>query len=705
MSVGIVFLIDESSAMESSAVTTGPGGPPSFGPAKSKAESVATAVNAILAKLSPAGDCEVALVGYRSEADGSVNVGTRWSGALAGREFVSAAEVSASPATVETRTRRVPSAGGMMDEVQVQFPIWYTPVTAGRGPQIAAFDFCRDLLARWSPASGVQGQPLVIHLTAGAAGDGNPLKAVKSVQDLAVGGQNPVVVQLHLSSSATTPPTLFPANRAYLPVGQQREWFERASLLPPHLADALKTSQVVVNANARALVYNAKMVDVTKTLSVVPTHVQKSLAGQAKVAAAPVPTAKPADGGPKLGPAIIKAPPPRPAAPRPTPAPAVKPPTAVTPPAAAKYVTPVKPPVAPPSPVTPPAPAPAPVTPPVVPSAPVAPPTPVVPAPAPTVPDVAPLEIPPIDATPALDLAPASLGDDLLVPTLDDQPAPAVIDQAAGSAAVAAGVSPDSPACIVFVLDRSVEDPFSADLNNACARLQTQLGDMVAELAKGGKGSVDVAVVTYGDSAGDTEVRTTLEGGLTGRTFARDSEVLSGAVRVDEFEDQVSDGVGGLISIPRKRPVLVEVEPTGATAPQPAFTAVATIVRDWCADHPSAGLSPIVIHLTRAAADPGQLQQAAGELTGLATASGSPVALYHIVATEQPHASAIYPNSDADLGTPSLQALWQTASPLLFGDTLAAEKPSIKSGARGLVVNGKFSLLLDPLKRSFAAEL
>lgn len=75
MSVGIVLLIDESSAMDAAAVTGvagsvlaggasaggGSSGGGLGGPPKSKAESVATAVNSVLAKLAQAGDCEVAL--------------------------------------------------------------------------------------------------------------------------------------------------------------------------------------------------------------------------------------------------------------------------------------------------------------------------------------------------------------------------------------------------------------------------------------------------------------------------------------------------------------------------------------------------------------------------------------------------------------------------------------------------------------------
>ncbi|MEY4177699.1 MAG: hypothetical protein RLY70_1273, partial [Planctomycetota bacterium] len=39
-----------------------------------------------------------------------------------------------------------------------------------------------------------------------------------------------------------------------------------------------------------------------------------------------------------------------------------------------------------------------------------------------------------------------------------------------------------------------------------------------------------------------------------------------------------------------------------------------------------------------------------------------------------------------------------------FNAELSAEKPAIKPGARGMVVNGKFFALIDPFKRAMAAR-
>ena len=83
MSGCVVLLIDESAAMDTP-VSRDPNNPiTAAASAKSKAESIGTAVNALLNKLTQGPDFDIALVGYRSDADGGVDVASRWGGTLA----------------------------------------------------------------------------------------------------------------------------------------------------------------------------------------------------------------------------------------------------------------------------------------------------------------------------------------------------------------------------------------------------------------------------------------------------------------------------------------------------------------------------------------------------------------------------------------------------------------------------------------------
>ena len=53
---------------------------------------------------------------------------------------------------------------------------------------------------------------------------------------------------------------------------------------------------------------------------------------------------------------------------------------------------------------------------------------------------------------------------------------PAHRPRAAGAEPTLGPITPDQPALVLFVLDRSVDDPFSGNMKNACVRLQQHLG-------------------------------------------------------------------------------------------------------------------------------------------------------------------------------------------------------------------------------------
>jgi hypothetical protein len=258
-------------------------------------------------------------------------------------------------------------------------------------------------------------------------------------------------------------------------------------------------------------------------------------------------------------------------------------------------------------------------------------------------------------------------------------------------------------ALVVLLLDRSLDDPFAGDTRNAFARLQEHANDLLSKLSKSASGLVDVAVVSYGqDSMGEVEVRTTFEGALTGRAIVRDAELSNGALRVDEIEQQVPNGVGGLMAIPVKKWVFIELDPTTAASPIPAFLAVRGLLDEWCQQHPSSCVPPVVVHLTRGRHVPESIDEAVGQIANLAGPAGN-VNLYHLIATERPHPSLAYVENDSELQTPELQKLFALSNCLLGQQALAASKPSlIKPQSRGFVVNGKFDLLLDSISAALA---
>ena len=583
----VILLLDESAGMSAAMGEVVSDGKASTKP---NVERVATAVNALLNQLAAGPDFDLALVGYRADGAGAADVGSRFGGSLAGREFVATRELRGAALRVESRTRKIPAAGGLglgvAREESVEFPVWYEPQLGAKAPQIAAFEHCRGLLQRWTAEAGANpGAPLVVHVSSGASGDGNPQLAVSKLMELATPAGPPLLLQAHLAASAAAAATsLYPSNYVYLTLGSARDLFRRASLLPPHLVEALRDANTPVNPGARGLIYNAKISDVIRLFGLVKAHTRDW----------------PWKGGAALDDPVSSA-------------------------------------------------------------------------------GAAP-------APPRADSSPRS-GAEATIPLSGPPPHGAV-----------------RAALVVLMLDRSAADPFSGAMQMPFFKLQDQANDVLKQISKLGDLAVDSAIVSYGlGAAGEAEIRTTFDGPLAGQTVVRCGALAEGAIRVEQFDEQLSNGVGGLVTVARKKPIYFDLEPTTGDPPQAAFAAAARIAADWCSQHPSACLAPVVLHLTRGYFDPVEIEQAAAALAEVRT-SGGPLTLYHWVATETPHKSLIYPAGDSEIEEPALRKLWETSSPLLARERLSQERPAISADAKGIVINGKFDALLEGIKDALAAS-
>lgn len=299
----VVVLVDESSAMSAVMRDKLADGSEST---KTNAARVATSVNNLLRQLADGPTCDVAVVGYRSNAEGQAEVGCRWADALAGREFVSSAELHGA-ARSETRMRRVPQSDGSFSEEPVNFSVWYEPVLGGKAPQIAAFRFCRDLIGRWKAAGGNGGQPLVMHVFSGASADGSPQVVVDEILQASGSAGKPMMVQCHMAASSSLVTTAFPSKQAYLASGMARDLFGRASELTAAMHDTLKAAKVKVQSGGRALVHNAKIADLIHCMQLVKLHVAGNVGGGVPMAAVATPTSPPAVSSDAMPPVVAPA--------------------------------------------------------------------------------------------------------------------------------------------------------------------------------------------------------------------------------------------------------------------------------------------------------------------------------------------------------------------------------------------------------------
>lgn len=267
---------------------------------------------------------------------------------------------------------------------------------------------------------------------------------------------------------------------------------------------------------------------------------------------------------------------------------------------------------------------------------------------------------------------------------VDDVPAVAFPAAASNEAMPAVGeILP-----VLLLLDRSAsladDDP-----KNVARRLQDRANEMLADLARRMPGKVEVAVVAYGADPGPV-IETGFLGPLTGRPWVPVAELEQGVLRVEEVAEQISNGIGGLIPVRRKKPIYLDWTPSEPASPVPAFEKAAELIGDWTA---ARSLRPpvLVIHLTRGALEPEAVAAAFERLA----AAETPLVIYHLVLTEAGHRSLAYPADPSGIDLPGLRALWERTSPLLAVEKLAARRSSLSPASRGMVVNGKFDLLLE----------
>jgi WD40 repeat protein len=239
----VILLVEESVAVCGGLAASG----------RPKSAVVEDAVNELLRRITDGPLLDVAVIGYRSSPEGAADAACRWSDPWEGRTFVTSGEL-------RSAASRSP----------------YRLVTSGSAPQVAAFQFCRELLDSHAGLVAPNADPpLVVHLSAGASPDGNPAKAIQRLQELELPSGRPILLQIHLAGRESAPEaTRFPSAVEPSQPRSCRDLFDRTSELPDALARVLEDQGVAVGPGARGMIYNARENDLKLFLSAVRSLAQ-----------------------------------------------------------------------------------------------------------------------------------------------------------------------------------------------------------------------------------------------------------------------------------------------------------------------------------------------------------------------------------------------------------------------------------------------
>jgi hypothetical protein len=249
----ILFLLDQSGSMKDP-----------FGggeTALSKADFLADVVNRTLHDLvircTKAEEIRdyfhVAVVGYGRHGGA---VASAWSGPLAERAVVKVSEVGEHPARLEERKKKVPDGAGGLVEQTVRFPIWVDPVAENGTPMCAALGRAREIVEQWVADHPAGFPPIVLHITDGESGDGDPGAAGAAILGLSTADGAVLLFNCHLSATRAAK-AQFPSSAESLVDPLARTLFAISSPLPPNFVGAAGESGLALTNGARGFVFNA----------------------------------------------------------------------------------------------------------------------------------------------------------------------------------------------------------------------------------------------------------------------------------------------------------------------------------------------------------------------------------------------------------------------------------------------------------------
>ena len=253
---------------------------------------------------------------------------------------------------------------------------------------------------------------------------------------------------------------------------------------------------------------------------------------------------------------------------------------------------------------------------------------------------------------------------------------------------------------VVLLVDRSVSDLTLEPAQKMWAHRLSKVAFMLGEFARCGRRRYDVALVYYGQNArGETEVVSN----MLGRPFVSDEVLLESAGRVEPFVVQYPNGIGGLISLPRRRLHFSSVTPTLPADPVPAFTRVAEIIREWKTKRSQRILPPAILHITGGMFQRSRCDEAFRRLPWEDCGGDTPrdnqppMWLMHWVFTERPHVGVCCPDDAMFTEYNILRFLWERTSMLPGRRLLADVRPGICPQSRGMMVNMDFEVLFEVL--------
>jgi uncharacterized protein YegL len=266
-----VFLIDQSGSMSGSWGANAD---------KSKAEIVADYVNNAINELinvcqksdpKPLHYFDICVIGYGQSETAQI----LWEGNLAGKTFVSPADLKENPTgnQGEIEVERKTFKGVSIVKIPVSY--WFTPVAASLTPMGSALDLCAEILTDWTDQHQNSFPPIVINITDGEQTDCENDELIEKAYHLKQSKTlygNTLLFNIHITDDEADA-VLFPLAISELPDNEQcHTLYNMSSNLPEifnrRVAHEIKKVDLSSNTQYVAMAYQASISQFVKFLDI-----------------------------------------------------------------------------------------------------------------------------------------------------------------------------------------------------------------------------------------------------------------------------------------------------------------------------------------------------------------------------------------------------------------------------------------------------
>jgi len=255
-----LFLIDRSDSMNDDVK-----------PGVSKAAEVATMLNRVLQELiirCSKGEgvrdyFHVGVIGYQDEAAHNAL------SALTGAEvLVPISTLAAQPLRCEQRPLKVSDGAGGLVETLTTFPVWCDATASGATPMCAALKAAADALAPWCNAHPRSFPPVVLHLTDGAATDGDPEPIAGLLHEIGTSDGGVLLLNVHIAALRGAREIVFPDSEEVLDDEYARILFRMSSPLVGGMLTVARAEGFDVDGQSRGFMYNVRTERVVQFFSI-----------------------------------------------------------------------------------------------------------------------------------------------------------------------------------------------------------------------------------------------------------------------------------------------------------------------------------------------------------------------------------------------------------------------------------------------------